>query len=64
MWPVLDALGEGNRVLLNGFVDTYLRNLSYVVLKGQFYFLEINFNYRETHNHESLHKQSIANSAF
>lgn len=45
-------------------VDTYLRNLSYVVLNGQFYFLEINFNYRETHSHESLYKQLITYSAF
>lgn len=43
-------------------VDTYLRNLSYVVLNGQFYFLEINF--RETHSHESLYKQLITYSAF
>lgn len=68
VWPVLDAVGEGFTVRTVFYliisVDTYFRNLSYFVLHGQFYCLEINFNYRETHSHKSLYKQSIANSAF
>lgn len=45
-------------------VGTCLRNWNYIVFNGQFYFPEVNFNYRETHSHESLSKQFLTSSAF
>lgn len=37
-------------------VGTYLRYWSYVIFNDTYYFIELNFNYREIHNHQLFSK--------